>query len=87
MKINSYLPTEIIWKKGIQDSLKEHCHCVKSVRIQSYSGSPLFSRIQTKYGAILRMSPYSVRMQENGEKMRTRIIPNTETFSAVCETL
>ena len=49
--------------------------------------SPLFSRIQTKYGAILRMSPYSVRMQENGEKMRTRIIPNTETFSAVCETL
>ena len=33
---------------------------------------------------ILRISPYSVRMWENAGKMRTRIIPNTDTFYAVC---
>ena len=32
---------------------------------------------------ILRTSPYSVRMQENVGKMRTRITPNTDTFYAV----
>ena len=26
---------------------------------------PAFSRIRTEYGEILRISPYSVRMQEN----------------------
>ena len=37
---------------------------MKSVHIQSYSG-PHFYRIRTKYGEILRISPYSVRMREN----------------------
>ena len=44
-------------------------HCVESVRIRSYSGLH-FSRI----------FPYSVRMRENEEKMRTRITPNTDTY-------
>ena len=47
-------------------------HCVKSVRIWSYSG-PHFSRIFL----------YSVRMRENTGKMRTTITPNTETFYAL----
>ena len=57
-------------------------HCVKRVRIRSYSG-PHFSRIRTKYGEILRISPYSVRMRENAEKMWTRITLNTDIFYAV----
>ena len=36
-----------------------------------------FSRIWTEYGEILCISPYSVG------KMRTRLIPNTDTFYAV----
>ena len=47
-------------------------HCMKSVRILSYSG-PHFSRI----------FPYSVWMWENARKTRTRITPNTDTFHAV----
>ena len=60
-------------------------HCVKNVRIRSYSG-PHFSRIfriWTEYGEILRISSYSVRMQENAGKMRTKITPNTDNFCAV----
>ena len=30
-----------------------------------------FSRIQTEYGAILRVSPYSVRMRENADQNNT----------------
>ena len=47
-------------------------HCVKRVRIWSYSG-PHFSRT----------FPHSDWMWENAGKMRTRITPNTETFHAV----
>ena len=47
-------------------------HFVKRVRIRNYSG-PQYSRI----------FPYSVRRQENAEKMRTRINPNTDSFYAV----
>ena len=63
-----------------------NCHCVKSVRIRSYSG-PQFPRIfphtdwrrrDTEY------PPYSVRMRENAGKMRTGITPNTASFYAVC---
>ena len=57
-------------------------HGVKSVRIRSYAG-PHFSRIQTEYGDILRIFPYSVRIRENAGKMRTRTTPNMETFYAV----
>ena len=35
----------------------------------------------------LRISPYSVRMQENAGKVRTRITPNTDNFYAVVDTL
>ena len=41
----------------------------------------VFSRIRTKYGDILRISPYSIQMREN----RTRITPNMDTFHAVCK--
>ena len=44
---------------------------------------PVFSRIQTEYGEIFRISRYSVRMRENAEKMRTRITLNMDTFYAV----
>ena len=42
-------------------------HCVKSVQIQSYFWS-VFSCIRTEYGAMLRISPYSVRIQENKDQ-------------------
>ena len=40
-----------------------------------------FSLIRTEYEEIC--FPYSVRMRENAEKMRTRITPNTDTFYVV----
>ena len=58
-----------------------HKHCVKRVRIRSYSGLH-FSRIFPPSDWIRRnISPYSVRMRENVRK--TRITPNTNTFYAV----
>ena len=59
-------------------------HCVKRVRIRSYSG-PHFSRIFSHLDWIQRdsISPYSVRMRENPGKMRTRITPNTDSFYAL----
>ena len=65
------------------EGLSKDGHCIKRVRIRSYSG-PHFSRIRTEYGETLRISPYSVRMRENAGKMGTRITPNTDTFYAVC---
>ena len=53
-------------------------HCVKSVRIWSFSGL-YSSRIRTEYGEILRISPYSVRMRENTYQKNS----NTDTFHAV----
>ena len=46
-------------------------HCVKSVRIRSYSGPhfPVFG--------------LDIRIQSECWKMRTRITPNTDTFHAV----
>ena len=47
---------------------KEHkLHCVKSVSIQDFSG-PYLSGVQTEYGKILRISPYSVQMWKNMEQ-------------------
>ena len=45
-------------------------HCVKGVRIRSYSSNifPAFSRNLTEYGEIQSISPYSVRMWENAGK-------------------
>ena len=44
---------------------------------------PAFPRIQTEYGEILRIFPYSVRMLENVGKMQARIPPNTDSLYAV----
>ena len=43
-------------------------HCVISVLIQIYSGLCFFFRICTEYGEMLRISPYSVRLQENADQ-------------------
>ena len=59
--------------------LKEFLHhCVKSVRIQSYSGPhfPVFGLNTEKYSV-------SLRVQSECGKMRTSITPNTGTFYAV----
>ena len=41
-------------------------HCVKSVRIQSFSGPQLY--IRTVYEALRSKSLYSVRMRENTDR-------------------
>ena len=53
-------------------------HCLKRVRIQNYSG-PHFSAF------VLNLEKYSVslRIQSECEKIRTRIIPNIDTFCTV----
>ena len=59
-------------EKTLFDKVK---HCVKSVRIWSYSGPhfPAFGLNTERYGDI----------QFECGKMRTRITPNTDTFYAV----
>ena len=47
-------------------------HCLKCVQIQSFFWS-VFSRIRTKYGEILRICPYSVRIRENTDQKKLRI--------------
>ena len=47
-------------------------NCVKSVQIRSFFWS-VFSRIQTEYGEI-RISPYSIRMLENTDQEKLRIL-------------
>ena len=53
-------------------------HCVKSVRIRSYSDPyfPVFGLNTERYSV-------SLRIQSEWEKTRTRITPNTDTFYAV----
>ena len=53
-------------------------HCVKSVRIRSYSGPhfPAFGLNTERYSV-------SLRMQSKCGKMRTRITPNADTFYTV----
>ena len=53
-------------------------HCVKSVRIRSYSGPhfPAFGLNTERYSV-------SLRIQSECRKTRTRITPNTDTFYAV----
>ena len=46
--------------------------CVKSVQIRSFFWSA-FSRIWTKYGEIIRISPYSVRMRKNTDQKKLLI--------------
>ena len=59
-------------------------HCVKSVHNRSYSDPHFpalglnterysaFSRISTKYGEILLISPYSIRMRENADQNNSK---------------
>ena len=66
-------------------NLPHELHCVKSVRIRSYSG-PNYSHIFPHSDWILRDTeylPYSVRMRENAGEMWTRITPNMDFFDAV----
>ena len=48
-------------------------HCVKSVRILSYSGPhfPAFG-LNTERYSVLRISPYSVRMRENAPQNNSK---------------
>ena len=57
---------------------KRISHCVKSVRIRSYSGPyfPAFGLNTERYGV-------SLRIQSECGKMRTTITLNTDTFHAV----
>ena len=52
------------------------------ILVRIFSG---FSSIRTEYGEILRISPYSVRMQENvgNYQENAKITPNTDSFYAV----
>ena len=47
-------------------------HCVKSIQVRSFFWS-IFSRMRTKYGDILRISPYSVQIRENKDQKKLRI--------------
>ena len=60
------------------NKFKETVHCVKSVRIRSYSSLhfPSFELNTGRYSV-------SLRIQSKCGKMRTRITPNTDTFHAV----
>ena len=55
--------------KSTPDVLKCILHCVKRVQIRSFFWS-VFSRVQTEYGEILCISPYSVRMRENTDQKK-----------------
>ena len=46
--------------------------CAKSVQIRNFFWS-VFSRIRTEYGAILRISPYSVRVWDYMDRNKIRI--------------
>ena len=63
------------WKR----QFKGEYHCIKSVRIRSYSG-PYFS----VFGLNTERHEVSLRIQSECGKMRTRITPNTNTFHAAC---
>ena len=68
------------WQRIITELVILHFarHCVKSVRIRSYSGPyfPAFGLNKARYGV-------SLRVQSEYGKKRTRITPNTNTFHSV----
>ena len=73
------LITEIYrWLKVKSFGIRENEHCVKSVRIRSNSGLhfPAF-RLNTERYSV------SLRIQSKCGEIRTRKIPNTDTFLAV----
>ena len=67
-----------IWRDYICGCNVCNAHCVKSVRIRSYSGPyfPAFERNTERYGVCLHI-------QLECGKIRTRRTPNTGTFHAV----
>ena len=70
------------WLQDFSIKYSKSTHCLKSVRIRSYSG-PHFSLIFPHADWIRRdtgISPNSVWMREDAGKMRTRTTPNTDTF-------
>ena len=69
------------WETGskwLESFLIWHHHCVKIVRIRSYSGPhfPAFGLNTERYSV-------SLRIQSECGKIRTRITPNTDTFYVV----
>ena len=60
--INSRSSSFNTWERNFYNR-----HYVKSVQIRKFFWS-IFSRIWTKYGEILRISPYSVQIQENKDQ-------------------
>ena len=80
MKIITFPHQTVLPKDTLMLTISDtnHIHCVKSVRIRSYSG-PHFPAFK------LNMERYSVslRIQFECGKIRTRITPNTDTFHAV----
>ena len=53
--------------------LKRKIHCVKSVQIRSFFWS-VFSCLRTEYRDLRSKSPYSVRIQENTDQRKLRIL-------------
>ena len=70
---------KVIYKLTTKDAIV--AHCVKHVRIRSYSGPhfPAFGLNTDRYGV-------SLRVQSECGKMRTRITPNTDIFHSVART-
>ena len=71
----------ILWKLVVKEIFEGDVflfHCVKCVRIRSYSGPyfPAFRLNTERYGV-------SLLIQSECGKIRTRITPNTDTFHAV----
>ena len=60
------------------NAFKKELHCVKSVRIQRYSGPyfPAFRLNTERYGV-------SIHIPSECGKIETRITPNTDTFHEV----
>ena len=66
----------VVCNEFINEAL--NLHCVKSVRIQSYSG-PYFPA----FGLNTKRYSVSIRIQIECGKIQTRITPNKDSFYAV----
>ena len=60
------------------EGIKQNCHCVKNVRVRSFSG-PYFST----FGLSTERRGVSHHIQSECGKTRTGKTPNTDTFQAV----
>ena len=72
------LTSTLDWHGAISYFSVSNLHCVKSVRIWSYSG-PYFAA----FGLNTERYFVSLRIQSECGKMRTRITPNKDSFLAV----